>query len=367
MKRTSTSIFFLLSLFCVSVTNATETISTETLFSNQQHIFPELSVSQKISTIIINNLEHKNDKTFNSLFEQIAQTKNQIFSTKQVLSYSKQIITIITNNNNVNFNNACSLNLANDLAEWCLNAPSAERFIAMHIQQDNYPALQFLYTTLWSVLAEKGWCDWHDTCLKQLKQEYDTGKTIVYIAGGCDIKPLLDYGIYNITILDPLLPTQQRYYPKDYLFFIKSNGTNDHIIFNTTISLKRLSHQETKTYTHTQLPSGQQLRITHTKTEWSILNTQGKQLGIITFDRRPATQADFEITDKKILLMSWNELQSIIDHSWDINPQKFDLNLSLHIKQLRSPITKTSIDNLTMATKLNLSTFRFIGLGSDAT
>ncbi len=259
----------------------------------------------------------------------------------------------------------------NDLVEQSFSGKQADLFLKMHSDKTQHESLQFLYTTMWSVLAEHGWCTWDSSCLKALKQEHDSGKTIVYIGGGCDIYELITNGIYNIIVIDPILPTQKNYYPDDYLYLIQGSGPdhglNDQITGlagNKRLTLKRSGFESMPDYISFSLPSGQQRCTQVSKTTWTVLDKKQHPIGTIIFDRRFTTQKDFELAPDRVLLFSWNELFFVINGEWGIKTNQFQDDITLFIKQLRKPITKEMIDNMHHAHELNRSKFKFIGLGS---
>lgn len=260
------------------------------------------------------------------------------------------------------------LTYANHLVEAYLTGTKSTEFLAMHTNQADYPILQELYVTLWSTLAEEGWFRWHEECLDHLKKVSDAGKTIVYLGGGCDIYPLLAHGIYNITIVDPLLPTQKKYYPDDYEHLIKgqgsSGGINDRIFCtanNKKIVLTRSAFCPLNNYLVTKLPSGQERCFAASQTTWTVvIDNQTK--GLVTFDRRYLTQEDLAPHPNKALLISWNELYFIINGNWKVFTTTID---HIFVKQLAQPLSQKTIKVMQQVHQANVTSFKFIGFGSD--
>lgn len=329
------------------------------------------------SYLFYGNTAYTKDISIEHLFapwtdiQQVHQENHHITTSQdryEIIKKNKTIIDALCHNNDAIRNNTAQITLANNLVEWAFSPSSAAMFMDMHTNATQYPILQLLYTAMWSILSEKGWFDWHSNCMQSLKLEHDAGKTIVYVGGGCDVYQLITHGIYNITIIDPMLPTQERYYVKDYHFLLQGVGPNNGIndtITHENLTLKRSDFQIMPGYITVALPSGQQRCIPTAKTTWSVFDEKQKRLGSIVFERRLATQKDFEL--KNALLVSWNELYYIINGSWGIKLDQLSTDTKLFVKQLRKPITKEFINNMHQADLLNRSTFQFIGLGSNVT
>ncbi len=355
--------------FCLSSVTIAKQISLDTLFD------PWQSLQQVHQDIACFDAQKCTCNNFITTFKPDNDTKQfPGQSLEAILEPDKKQLQIMCNNHDPLRNNASNFALANNLFDWCFTMPTSELFLNMHFDQASYPTLRFLYTALWSILSEKGWIDWHDMCLKQLKQEHDAGKAIMYIGGGCDIWQLLRYGIYNVTIIDPMLPMQERYYIKDYNFLLsgtgKNNGLEDEIIMQScgeTITLKRVVYEKKEKYITVDLPSGQARCIPLSITEWAVFDEQQNQRGKIVFGRRMATQHDFAMSQDNVLLLSWNELACIIDGTWKIDTTIFLADTKIFVKQLKKPVTKEIIDTMCMAVKHNKSNFRFISLGSNIT
>ena len=227
---------------------------------------------------------------------------------------------------------------------------------------------------MWFHLVGEGWKDWHQNCLDALKKEHDQGKRITYLAGGNDMYQLVKHGIYNIDIIDPMLPSQPDYYAEGWLWLIKKNGLGDKIIFNfdknTTVIMKRVGYKEFELF-DASLSTGDTVKIRHSKTTWNLYNKKNmKKLGTITIDRRFARQADLVINKnaKKALLFSFNEMYFVDAPQsfggWGIDTSVVKQDTKIFVKQLRKPITKSTWAHLR---KADASSFSFILLGSCAT
>jgi hypothetical protein len=103
-------------------------------------------------------------------------------------------------------------NIGNKFFEYCFNIKTWPNFKSMLLDETQHVVAKFLYSVMWWNLAGNGWKHWSAQTLKNLKQKANDGCEIIYIAGGSDIYQLIKHGIYNIKIIDPLLPSQPKYY-----------------------------------------------------------------------------------------------------------------------------------------------------------
>jgi len=218
-----------------------------------------------------------------------------------------------------------------------------------------------------------GWHNWSSQCLKNLKQAADEGKRIVYIAGGSDLYQLITRGIYNITVIDPQLPSQPKYYTNEWAWIMKGagqdGGRGDQIVFEEQkITMTRVGYLEVQKPFKARLEDGQVISINPSKTTWMITDKEGKQLGTYILERRFVEQNDFKTTDDRALLISFNELFFIALpdalNGWRIEPSKFDDNFTMFVKHLHEPVAKAEVCNIRTAAMLNASDFKFICLGS---
>jgi len=239
----------------------------------------------------------------------------------------------------------------------------------MFSDPEQHPVLRFLYSIIWSPLAGSGWKEWSSESLQRLQELAARGKTIRYIAGGCDISELISAGIYNIQIIDPMLPTQPRYYIKDWEWLIGGEGQGralgDAITFPKGIRLVRSAYDEhPKKKLQVKLADKSSASLPESVTTWEVRNAAHDVLGEVTFERRFCTADDFAPAKKHVLLMSFNELHFIAcadAENWGIDPRKLSKNVEVHIKQLHRPVTARMMCNLY---KADDSPFSFIRLGS---
>ncbi len=283
--------------------------------------------------------------------------------------------------------------VANRFFRFCFEQESFDYFHSVFKRKAYRPIARLLYSVIWENLSGEGWKFWHAQCLDRLKQDFDAGKEIVYIAGGCDFYRLIEHGIYDITIIDPLLPrTQHTYYIPDWAWFIKGSGKRagigDELVFSfdeqksktkaqtgkkkaqKTIVLKRARFEQFEDF-KAKLSSKSTVTIPKSVTVWDVHEVSSgrkKKLGSITIDRRFATQDDFKRSPKKSFLMSFNELYFIATPAslggWGINPARFDKDFSLSIKQLAQPVTRQMIKHMREIEKADID---FIALGSCVT
>lgn len=261
--------------------------------------------------------------------------------------------------------------IANRFVEFCFGEKTFSEFKKIMLEKTTQPLGNLFYAGMWQQLAGCGWKYWHQDALTRLRQEYEQGKTIIYIAGGSDIYQLIANGIYNITIIDPQLNgAQDDYYADDWTILLQGKGANDGIgdelIFETNnkkIIAKRLRIDKGKRF-GVQLEAGNKILPQNSTVEWGIFEN-GIRRGTLIFERRLATQEDFFCCESKAFLMSFNELYFIAAPTeydgWPIDPEKFSTNLTMHIKQLRKPITQKMITNMTWIEKKRLA---FLRLGT---
>jgi hypothetical protein len=238
----------------------------------------------------------------------------------------------------------------------------------------DYSLLRMMVSIFWSNLAGDGWRYWHANTLDALHTAYTQGKEVVYIAGGCDVYHLLKRGIYNIRVVDPMLPTQPRYYVPAWEWFIKGTdknmGVGDRIVFDATagIYLRRGQYEEYYDVITVKDKNKKMIKIPQSTTQWFVEDKAGKKLGTLTIDRRFCNQDDFKQSSKTVLLMSFNELYYIVtanrQDSWGVRLPKLDPSISLYIKQLRTPIT---LEMMHAMHALDKAPFQFIKWGTCVT
>ncbi len=266
--------------------------------------------------------------------------------------------------------------VANRLFEYSFSDQTFGHYQELLLNQEYYPITRFLHATCWYRLVGDGWKHWHQNCLDAIKKRSEQGHEIVYFAGGTDIYQLLKHGIYNITVIDPFLPSQERFYTENWQWLLRGNGNAPGIedkitcIFDgVVITLERSSFTQGETFL-VKLSTGQVAELKKSITRWTVRHDKTKEiLGTITFDRRNVTQDDFVEGQNKVLLMSYDEMiyASIPDmlDGWGIDPSKISPELQIIVKQLRKPVDKKIMSNIRIASLINLSDVRFINFASD--
>ena len=288
---------------------------------------------------------------------------------------------------------------------YCFSAQTGSQFLELLKDRSNHSICRLLYSVLWWALSGTGWRYWQVQTLRQLKEEADKGKTIVYLAGGNDLYHMIKRGIYTITIIDPELPTQPKYYTHGWEWLLKgedeNNGIGDEIVFklfeeNKKITLKRTKFKSGDAFL-AQLAEGEQVTIQKSITQWSVyeetidaseikfsplpgskfpvfqstscwkkawkylISFFRRPSGTITFDRRYLVQEDFTYDNNKEYLMSFNEIFYIALKDWGIDPEKIDGRIKIHNKQVSYVMTKQDLINISQTSKVD---FNFIRLGS---
>jgi hypothetical protein len=262
--------------------------------------------------------------------------------------------------------------VANRFFEFCFISPTWQIFSNLLNTPNDYPIVRLLYSTMWYNFAGNGWKHWHKDILQLLQKKCKKkGQFVSYIAGGSDIYQLLNHEIYNIKIIDPMLPSQPRYYSEGWDWLVKGSGVNGGLKDEFTVStkskklrLKRVSYHEQGSFL-AHLSTNETKKIPKSITVWDVYDQKGmRKLGIVRFDRRFCEQSDFAMVPGQNLLMSFNELYfvtSVDRDNWGIKPQKFANNFVLFVKQLRRPINKEVACHMQQA---DASPLNFIKLGT---
>ncbi len=226
-----------------------------------------------------------------------------------------------------------------------------------------FPILRFFYSIIWQSLAGDGWKEWSPECIKALKLQAEDGKIVRYIAGGCDIRALLDAGIFNIEVIDPMLPTQPKYYVDDWQWLVEGQ-IGDRITFPSGMQLMRASYRENGGSFLAKDAKKQEIQIPISTITWEVRNQQGEVCGNVVFVRRFCNKEDFAYDKKYSLLISFNELSFITcadSDNWGINPAELNKKTVVYIKQLYKPVSARIMQNMHKADDRE---FSFIRLGS---
>lgn len=266
--------------------------------------------------------------------------------------------------------------VANRLFEYSFSEETFPHYQRLLIDDASAPLVRFLHAIQWYHLVGCGWKHWHRSCLDQLKEEARQGKCIRYIAGGNDLLQLLRNKIYNITVVDPFLPTQDRYYAKNWAWLLRGDqadgGLGDVLkcsFDESNILLKRVAYKEGEPF-QAKLSTGKVIELKKIQTIWDVLDAHTQEkLGTVEFQRRFAQQDDFALDSQVALLMSYDEmiyvaLPDMLD-GWGIDPNVLDRNQKIFIKQLRKPVSKLELQHIRIASLANSTDLKFINFASD--
>ncbi|MBX9830909.1 hypothetical protein K2X40_03045 [Candidatus Babeliales bacterium] len=277
--------------------------------------------------------------------------------------------------NNVPLGTELQFEIANRFFRFCFSLETFSLFQNMLNNERNLPIARLFYATMWYHLAGTGWKNWSAQALKNIKEQADQGKKIVYIAGGSDVLQLLKHGVYNLTVIDPQLPSQPKYYTNEWEWLIKGEdadgGIGDCLTVNSgeqKLTLCRSLYKPLGSFFKARLADGQVIALEKSFTTWDIFDEQNNKLGTYSLERRFAEQADFIAHKAKALVISFNELYFIALpdclNGWGIEPHKFSQDLTLFVKQLHEPVGKHEVCAMRMASLINASDFKFLALGT---
>ncbi len=264
----------------------------------------------------------------------------------------------------------CSIALANRLAEYCYSNETFPHYQRTLLNAQDHSIARMLHTILWYNLIGNGWKLWHENCLQSLKQEADKGKRIKYIAGGNDIYTLLSRGIYNITVIDPFLPSQARYYANGWEWLLSGSIGDEIIGMFGTQELKMVRTEFSEQDPFIAKTGGQFQALKKLRTTWTVSDApSSKALGTVVFERRFASRTDLVPSADHVFLMSYDEfiylgLPSLLD-GWNITPGSLSPDFTCYIKQLRKPANRDFLNNLRIASMNNYADLKFINLASD--
>ncbi len=260
--------------------------------------------------------------------------------------------------------------VANKFFEYCFSPKTFREFQQLILHKDYYPIPRMLYSVAWFNLAGNGWKNWSAASLQELNKRASEGKRVVYIAGGSDILQMIRAGVYNITNIDPQLPSQPKYYTNDWEYILNGN-IGDTITINLSdkfIVMERTGFELNGKTFKARIATGEVIELPESVTTWTLKDKDGAELGTYRLERRFCTQDDFAPAPNKTLLMSFNELYYIALPAafggWMVDPSRFDENLDIVIKQLHKPVTKEMVYNMRVAALINATDFKYIALGT---
>ena len=246
-----------------------------------------------------------------------------------------------------------------------------KRMRALMDNPANHPVLRVLYANMWWPLVGNGWKAFNLDSLGAVVHEAKRGKTVMYLAGGCDIYQLLMAGAYNLHVVDPILPTQSKFCVDIAVMDLLVGGDpqlfsiGDVIRFPQGITLTRSSFKQAGEPFQASCADGQDRMIQPSITVWTVTDDQGNKLGSVTYDRRYCRQSDFRVDKNHVLYMSFNEMyySCASTKPWGIDAHKFDDGIIIHVKQLSKPVNKRIMCNMYEA---DAAPFKFIKLGSES-
>lgn len=254
--------------------------------------------------------------------------------------------------------------LGNRLFEFAFGEKTGAAFLKLLDRPEKHPLARLFYATIWYRLSGNGWRIWHRSTLDALKRETDFGKEVVYIAGGTDFYHLIKAGVRRIRIIDPILPSQTKYYSEGWEFLVSCSAGDELRFPEEKLTLHRKGCKELGTFQTGELSDGTKKTIPLTIVEWKIIDEQGRAVGYVTYERRFAKQDDFKSNQDRVLLISFNELAYVTDGTssgWGMDPEKWAGDVKIYVKQLRHPLSRTECVNLKRA---SLAPFSFIRLGT---
>ena len=263
-----------------------------------------------------------------------------------------------------------SIALANRLVEFCYTPATFLLYHTTMRQAEYHPIGRLLNGIIWYNIIGNGWKLWHADCLQRLQTAARSGKRIHYIAGGNDVYMLLSNEVYNITVVDPFLPSQVQFYAPGWEFLL-SGAIDDEIVGmfgGRELRLVRTQQRERGSFL---AKTGQRVAtLPQIVTTWTVLDAQtDESLGTLVFDRRHAQQRDVEHDETRELLMSYDEFiylcnPEVLD-GWGIKIAQLPADFTCHIKQLRNPTNRDFLNNLHVAAISNDVDLKFINLASN--
>ncbi len=265
------------------------------------------------------------------------------------------------------------LAFANCLFEYCFSDETFPHYQNIVMSYDQHSVVRCINALMWYYLVGDGWKHWHANTLDGIAAKAAQGNEVVYIAGGTDFYHLLRNGVTNITIIDPFLPTQARFYSEGWEFLISPGALNSEIRFGpscNSIKMKCVDYCVDDKF-HYKLSNNQILSVDKGVITWFVYDRNNNHIGHVIINRRPVTQQDLADCQGKVFVMSYDELTCLaapeLLHGWGIDPTQFPDNIKFYVKQIRKPVGKNTLCAMRIFSMLNLSDVRFINLASDPT
>lgn len=303
-------------------------------------------------------------------FKDISETTDKSQNFNFTVEKYKAFVRLLLSTKTPRMDEEFGIALANRLTEMCYELETFPAYQATMQHAEHHSIARMLHTIIWYNIIGTGWKLWHADCLRAIKDAAAAGKRIKYLAGGNDVYTLLCQGVYDITVIDPFLPSQARYYANGWEWLL-SGAINDEIVGpfgDQELKLVRTKQVEGEPFIAKS--GGQFVSLKRFTTTWTVYNAvTDKELGTIVFERRFTQQGDLVPDDACVFLMSYDEfiylgLPSLLD-GWGITPNSIDPNFTCHIKQLRKPVDRDFLNNLRIASITNYADLKFINLASD--
>lgn len=265
--------------------------------------------------------------------------------------------------------------IANRMFEYCYGDGFAT-FKQLLSHEKDHQVARFLLSIMWFQLVGEGWHNWHADSLANIVAAARTGRELVYMAGGNDIKAIIEALVrgnvkgFRLTMIDPILPSQERYYAEDYDWWVtgelgdamtlKINGTGYRLV--------RTAQREDGTF-DAHLSTGEIKQLPKSTTTWELRDSKNTCLGNVVFERRYGQQHDLERSMSEVAyIISFNELYFVaVDKAfggWGFEVADLPENTSFLVKQLRRPVPKKMVCNIKYAER---EPCYFIQMGSDPT
>lgn len=354
-------------------------ISENQIQKDSFHLHPPMTMGMQSNLgLLYEKLEH-NVETFVTYLVENGMASSEINDFEQKNHYDQTIEKykafnrLLFAQDDLYKENEYLIALANRLFEYCYDSKTFAHYQTLLTTYKHYPVARYLNASIWHILVGDGWKHWHDHTLQALKAHAQNGSEIVYIAGGTDFYHLLREGIYNITIIDPFLPTQSRFYSEGWEFLISENSLDSEIRFGPackSIKMKCVDCKIGEPF-YAKLSNGNVLTMKKNVITWHVFDRDGQQIGHVIINRRPVVQDDFVVHENKSFIMSYDEMIFIalpdMLNGWGIDPTKLSDALQINIKQLRKSVDRNILCNIRIGSMINLTDLRFINLASDPT
>ncbi|MBM3887038.1 hypothetical protein FJ364_03840 [Candidatus Dependentiae bacterium] len=350
---------------------------TDNAINPHGHLFkpPMTEQMQNNISIILFKLEHNPAAFIEYLqdinFQDPSETTDKRSDSNFIVEKYKTLTKLLLSTQTPHQDEEYSIALVNRLVEFCYQNQTFPLY-QKTIQHAEYHSIaRMLHTIIWYNIIENGWRLWHEDCLQALKAAANAGKRIKYIAGGNDVYTLLCRGIYNITVIDPFLPSQVRYYANGWEWLLSGNINDEIIGFFGSQELKLVRTSQVEGDAFLAKAANQTVSLKKFDTTWTVYNAESNQkLGTIDFERRFVQKEDLIIDPSYEFLMSYDEfiylgLPTMLG-GWGITPNTLDPSFTCLIKQLRKPMDRDSLNNLRVASIANYADLKFINLASDA-